>query len=56
MEDLVEDQKRRLAAARERGDHTIAEQAADLLAIYEHTLATMRGVVTARRRSHGFLS
>jgi len=53
MEELVEDQRQRLAAYEARGDLKGAERAAELLQLFEGTLAWSRHMVAARRRNQG---
>ena len=53
MEELIEDQRRRLAAYEARGDLTGAERAAELLQLFEGTLAWTRHVAATRRRGQG---
>jgi hypothetical protein len=53
MEELIEDQRRRLAAYEARGDLTGAERAAELLQLFEGTLAWTRHMAATRRRGQG---
>ena len=53
LEELIEDQRRRVAAYRANGHAKAAEHADELLRVLEESQETTRHVITLRRRSLG---